>query len=139
MYFELEPEVAGGLGENSVLDSTIHPPSVKHLHYSFDGWLGDCLLESFPCFIVSEQLSNAMEKSELTGYSLSSVEVTKSEQFLELHSELELPIFYRLNITGNRMVDDFSLSDSNTLLASNSALELLKENGLTNCQVSNVS
>ena len=45
MYYILEPEVAGGFGENVVYDpATRH---VEHLHYQFDGWLGDDLLDRF--------------------------------------------------------------------------------------------
>lgn len=40
-FFALEPEVAGGLGPNTVMDRSVHPPRVSHLHYVFDGWMGD--------------------------------------------------------------------------------------------------
>lgn len=43
-YFYIEPEVAGGLGRNTVMNRAVHPPVVSKLHYHFDGWLGDVLL-----------------------------------------------------------------------------------------------
>ncbi|APF85630.1 hypothetical protein HI806_01945 [Ralstonia solanacearum] len=52
-YFFLEPEVAGALGENTVLDASTHPPRVEKLHFEFSGWLGDAILESFPCVIAT--------------------------------------------------------------------------------------
>ena len=51
-YVYIEPEVAGGLGDHTVMDRSVHPPIVSKLHYQMEGWLGDALLESFPVFIV---------------------------------------------------------------------------------------
>jgi hypothetical protein len=53
-YFQIAPEVAGGWGRNTVMDRSIHPPHVTKLHFEFDGWLGDVLLESFPCYIITK-------------------------------------------------------------------------------------
>lgn len=36
-YYYLEPEVAEGIGHNSVLDVSVHPLVVSKLHYYFDG------------------------------------------------------------------------------------------------------
>lgn len=47
MFRYIEPEVAGGLGEETQMDSTVHPPLVKKLHLEFEGWLGDDILETF--------------------------------------------------------------------------------------------
>lgn len=38
-YCVIEPEVAGGLGENTVIDQSVHPPKIARLHYNFEGWL----------------------------------------------------------------------------------------------------
>lgn len=52
-YYVVEPEVAGGFGINTVFTRTEGKPMVVHkLHYEFDGWLGDSLLETTPCYIV---------------------------------------------------------------------------------------
>jgi hypothetical protein len=37
-HFYLEPEVAGGPGEHTLMDQTVHPPIVHQLHYQSD-WL----------------------------------------------------------------------------------------------------
>ena len=34
-YFYIQPEVAGGLGKNTVMDRSVHPPIVSRLHYEF--------------------------------------------------------------------------------------------------------
>src|SRR6476660_8794270 len=64
----LAPEVAGGWGERTVADTSTHPPRVTALHYQFDGWLGDELLESFPCYIVTRRLAHALTAAGLSGF-----------------------------------------------------------------------
>ncbi len=78
-YFELEPEVVGGWGDSTDADVSVHPPRVKKLHYRFDGWLGDVLLESFPCFIITVAAAAALEEVKLTGYRLAPVKISKAE------------------------------------------------------------
>ena len=68
MRFVIEPEVAGGFGRATVLDTRTHPPQVSRLEYEFDGWLGDDLLTTFPCYIVSRRLQDALEMTDLTGF-----------------------------------------------------------------------
>ncbi len=55
----LEPEVAGGWGANIIADTDCHPPRIEHLHYEFEGWLGDPIVESFPCFLILESLASS--------------------------------------------------------------------------------
>lgn len=69
-FYQLEPEVAGGWGEDTVADTTMQPPRVLQLDYCFDGWLGDDLLESFPVWIVTEKLAFLLQGSSLTGFTL---------------------------------------------------------------------
>ncbi|MGH7418144.1 MAG: hypothetical protein ACREKB_10245 [Candidatus Rokuibacteriota bacterium] len=38
-YWILEPEVAGEIGEGTVLEPCTHPPVGHRLHYEFRGWL----------------------------------------------------------------------------------------------------
>ena len=121
----LEPEVAGGLGPKTVLDPSVHPPLIKRLHYEFEGWLGDDLVESFPCFVVSERLARELQQSSLAGFVLDDVKVTTSPEFDELHPELRLPKFRWLRITGIAGRDDFGLGKDHRLVASEAAMGVL--------------
>ncbi len=127
MYFFIEPEVSGGFGDNSVMDTTVHPPKVYKLHYQLDGWLGDELLESFPCFIVSESLAQELEREHLSGFTLEDVEVTKSEQFEELYPGKALPKFFWLQVTGSAAQDDFGIAEDHRLVVSEGALNTLRK------------
>ena len=77
-YFYIQPEVAGGFGENTVLDTSVHPPIVSRLHYELDGWLGDVLLETFPCFIITKDAKTKLQSIGATGIRLDDVEITTS-------------------------------------------------------------
>lgn len=94
MYKLIETEVAGGLGEQIQMDNSFFPPLIKNLHYEFEGWLGDDILESFPCYIVTERLRDGIELGKLTGVSFDKVFISKSETFLELYPDRELPNFF---------------------------------------------
>lgn len=107
MHKILEPEVAGGLGPGTDIDRSTHPPVVRHLNYEVDGWLGDDLLETFPCFVVTARLAGALAASKLSGFQLSLAEVTRSERFDELHPDMVLPAFHRLHVVGIEGADDF--------------------------------
>jgi hypothetical protein len=125
-YTILEPEVAGGWGANTVADVSVHPPAVTRLHYEFQGWLGDDLLESFPCFIVSERLAAELLRSELTGFTLDALKVSTSAEFEELHPGRRLPEFRWLRVAGRAGQDDFGIGPDYRLVVSAAALAVLE-------------
>ncbi|MFB7720728.1 hypothetical protein [Nocardia sp. NPDC056100] len=91
MGFHLvEPEVAGGHGRGTRYDRSTVPVTVTALEYRFDGWLGDALLESTPCFIVTEDLARSIERLELTGVHFDTVSVSISSKGREF-MDTELP------------------------------------------------
>ncbi len=138
-YFVLEPEIAGGWGKRTVADTSVFPPAVASLHYRFDGWLGDELLEAFPCFLVTERLATRLRRSGLSGFRLQSVEVSTSEQFDELYPDRELPAFEWLQPVGRAGLDDFGLTDSHRLVVSGRALAILRKFRLRECLVTEFS
>lgn len=134
-YFVLEPEVAGSLGENTVLDRTAHPPRVTKLHYVFDGWLGDPLLESFPAFIVTSDLKARLQEAGLKGAEFESVEISRSEEFMDRHPGRALPEFERLLPTGQAGRDDIGAASDGRLVVSERALGVLRSSEVENALV----
>ena len=130
----IEPEVAGGWGERTVVDTAVHPPRIRHLHYQFDGWLGDEIIESFPCLIVSQRLA-VLFPSTLTGFELAEVEISKSEEFEDLCPGRILPAFRWLKVNGTAGVDDFGVAEDNRFVISQNALETLRQGMMSNCGV----
>jgi len=134
-YYIVEPEVAGGLGRRTKLDRSVHPPIVHSLHYEFEGWLGDALLETFPVFIVTEVAAETILAARLTGVEFSDLEVTKSEQFDELCHLNRLPNFVWLKPSGVIRNDDFSCANDGRLIVSERALQVLKKVGIDHASV----
>lgn len=125
-FYYVEPEVAGGWGPNTVTDTHDGDPAVvTRLHYVFDGWLGDELLESAPCFIATETLARALTEARLTGFQLGEVEVSRSDQFIELYGDKDLPRFVWLKIEGRPGADDLGMADDSRLVASEAAMNIL--------------
>ena len=57
------------------------------------GWLGNDIVESFPCFIVTDGLKEAILKNCFSGVEFDHVKVTTSYPFEELYPGLTLPPF----------------------------------------------
>ena len=110
---------------------------IKFLHFEFEGWLGDDLLESTPAFIVSSNLENELKKSEFKDYKLEKCLITKSDVFMELYPNKEIPSFTRFIPLGTVEVEGenfnnwsghhFCLSSKGELVVTQKALDFLKK------------
>jgi hypothetical protein len=135
MAYILEPDVAGGWGEGTVADTSSHPPVIQELEYRFEGLSDDDILTSFPVYIVTERLANALLSSHLTGYELSSLKISKSQEFLELHPNAVMSKYRWLKITGEDEKCDFSIGSDFRLVVSDRAFRLLDMHNLSECEV----
>lgn len=142
-YYMIEPEVAGEIGENTVYDNYDEivnekkKPIISHLHFIFDGWLGDELLEVTPCFLVSERLKREIESNGFSGCRFTDVEISYSDEFLELYPNRDVPKFYRLvpletvfienDGYNNPYMKDFMISQKSYLVISESVKKLLSK------------
>jgi hypothetical protein len=135
-FYVVEPEVAGGLGSETV--SSRGPSGhriISRLHYELDGWLGDHLLETTPCFIATKQLADRLLEAGLSGFSTDLVEVSTSEQFRDLYGDRPIPQFIWLKVGGQPGVADLAVAPDLRLIVSAAALELLKSVGLEHAEV----
>lgn len=135
MRYYVEPEVAGGWGEETVADTSVHPPIVHKLHYEMSGWLGDEILETFPCFIVSDELKIDLIKSEITGVEFDDVLVTKSDDFFAMPETSLIPTFYWMKIIGSRKDADVTLSDDHRLIVSDRAYHVLRRHRIAHAEI----
>jgi len=135
-YYILEPEVAGGLGQNADLDRSVHPPRVTRFHYQFDGWLGDPLLETVASFIVTDGLKEKIKTMQASGAKFGDVEISKSGEFEDFFPNRGLPQFAWLQVNGNAGRDDFGLSRTHRLVVSERILDLLRTEGMSHCDIS---
>ena len=137
-FYVIEPEVAGGWGDHIVVDRSVEPARVEHLHYQFDGWLGDELLTTDPVYICTERVAAALQAGTLSGFRLAEVEVSCSSQFRELHPHRTLPPFRWLQVTGQAERNDFGLREGH-LVVSDRALSCLRSFSLTQARVRTVA
>ncbi|MBF4558268.1 hypothetical protein H7698_19485 [Pseudomonas sp. p50] len=121
MFYYVEPEVAGGFGASTLMDPAFHPPVVSQLEYQFEGWLGDELLETFPCFIVTEAVASEITKLGLTGFLLATVKITASAKFEDVEPKTILPAFFWLKVDGKAGFSDFGIAGDYRLVISERA------------------
>jgi hypothetical protein len=135
-YVHLRPDVAGELGEDTVMDVSVHPPKVSRLHYEFEDWDGDVLVTTFPCYLITADAMDHVITHDLTGASFTQALVTTTETLPELKPHVRLPKFVWLKVHGTPGVDDFGLEPPAKLIVSERALELLAGLGLPHAEVS---
>lgn len=136
-YYRLDPEVSGEIGPNSILNTTVHPPIPEKVEFLFKGWLGDCLVESFPVYLILDEVSELLMKEKITGFELDQVTVKKVYPFFEFNASKSLPNFQWLKIVGTGKESDFGLIE-NQLVVSERVLSILKRGGLNHCDVDDV-
>ena len=137
-FFYIEPEVAGGLGANTILDPSTHPPRIDHLHYEFYGWLGDALLESFPCVIATQEASDALIAASITGVESEQMEVSSTDEFQQLYPQRRLPAFRWLKVNGVAGEDDFGVTADLRIVVSEKVINILEPLGLDNALIENL-
>ena len=119
-----EPEVPGRIGPRTQMDRSVHPPRIRALHFVFDGWLGDQLVESFPCYLVTSSLAESLAAAGVTGFALAEAEVETGEPFREVYPGRLLPPFKWLQVVGNADADVYITSD-NRLAGSQKTLDVI--------------
>lgn len=134
-YFFLEPEVVGGLGENTILDASVHPPRIERLHVEIGGWLGDAILETFPCVMATKFAAEALERSGATGIEFAELEVSASAEFHEMYPVREVPSLCWLKVTGDAGKHDFGIATDLRLVVSERALDVLRPFGIQHALV----
>lgn len=109
-FYKVKGEVAAGYGPDTVFDRTKIPIYVVSGHLIFEDWLGSDLLKISPVHYVTDRLAQQLNISGIKGIeSLDILKVEKSENFLELHPNKEIPRCKILRINGKPFQDDLWL------------------------------
>ena len=107
---------------------------MTELHYEFEGWLGDELLETFPCFIVSSALAANLESAALDGFSLDRVIASVPED-IDLADGRAIPDFRWLKVDGRAGAADFGIGPGHRLVVSEKALHVLQSRPLAHALI----
>jgi hypothetical protein len=134
MAFVLEPLIAGELGERTELDPGTHPPLVTAVEYVLDAPVPDDLIESFPVFLVAEDLAYRLKAAGLDGFTVAAALVTPSPEYVELHPGAPTRAYRWLQVSGGPAADCWLASD-HRLCVSDRMMLVLETADLTNCGV----
>lgn len=127
-YHVLDPEATGTVGPGAAWthDASGARSQADPLRCEFAGWLGDDLVGVQPDFVVSGVLADALRASDLTGFELRQVIVTRCGEFVSYGGEFP-DRWERLVPTGDvEAGGDFS-GRNGMLLVSERALALLND------------
>ncbi|MCA1194496.1 MULTISPECIES: hypothetical protein [unclassified Saccharopolyspora] len=139
-FHKIRGNAAGDLGENVVLDTSVHPPGVEHLHFAIDAWAGADLIGRFPVLLVTRRLADALESSGLAAFELRDAEITFEPEADEVRAEQGIdafPEFQWLVVTGTAGQDDLGVTELARLVVSDRALDVLRQFNLEGCKIEN--
>jgi hypothetical protein len=150
----LEPEVPGGWGDGTiyvnaqeVANGEDRIPQIALLHLVIDGWLGDELLTTHPCFIMTTSLSKQLQSHRVTGFEEAPMKVSVSSIFDELQPNVTLPDFTRIAMHGSVIIDetkgrfvswsghDICISQDASLVVTKRVLDLISKPLMSHCNV----
>lgn len=135
MPYCLDPQVAGELGDGTVLDSSTHPPQVSKVDYVLDQSDADELIQSFPVYLVSTNLAPRLQDAGLTGFELSGATVRPSDNYLAIYGNVPPPEYLWLQVTGTAGEADCWLDESAQLCVSDRMMTVIEAAGLSDCLV----
>jgi hypothetical protein len=129
-YKKIQPEVIVGLGDDTEFQEQSVPFStIVKLHLKLEDWLGDDLMECYPCYIVTEYLKNLLETQSFKGFEFQEIKTTLDDIFDNNYQQNKpLPDFHRLLITGQKGQDDLFLDGDKILNVSAAFLDFLGSN-----------
>jgi len=146
-FFSLKAEVAGELGDKSVItDIAARPPVIEKLDFQLQWWRNSAICERILIFVVTTAASQDLTKNGLTGFELRPCTVSKTDEYYYYQRENDptraekLPSLEWLHITGKPFVDDFGLrlgaNIKQGLIVSERALAVLRAHNLDFAEVS---
>jgi hypothetical protein len=97
--------------------------------------VGDVLVTTFPCFLVTEEAKRGLLAIGISGATFADAEVITSEDFERLQPDVELPPFIWLKVDGRAGHDDFGINQSLNLVISERAFDVLDELGLPSASI----
>jgi hypothetical protein len=136
--YVLEPLVAGQLGDGTELDSSTHPPDVLKLEYVLDAPAEEDLIESFPVFLVSEELAAALLAANLHGFRVDEAEVRKSDRYALRHGDLPHKRYRWLRPVPSGSADCW-LDEHSRLCVSERMYAVISSHRIERCEVAELS
>lgn len=134
MPFVLEPHVAGELGIGTRLDPTVHPPQIDAVEYVLDSPSADDLIESFPVFLVSEELGTRLEAAKLHGFALADADVVASPEYRAAYGAAPHKPYRWLRIQPTAAADCWT-DRTGRLCVSDRMMRVLQQADLSNCEI----
>lgn len=131
VYYLVEPEVSGGFGEGSVVDWSSSPPRPLEVEYEVIDWLGDCIVTSFPVFLMVRDTAQKIASLQASGVLVVEAIVSEADEYRDINPGGSLPDLVWLQIAGIPGLDDFGLTRQGNLVVSRRVLEILLADGLT--------
>jgi hypothetical protein len=94
-------------------------------------WLGDCIITSFPCFLILRSTARRIEELNFSGFRVAEAIVSEADEYRDINPDGVLPDLVWLQVDGTPGEDDFGLAGRASLVVSERVLAVLEADGLT--------
>ena len=138
MPYQLEPQVAGELGDDTVMDVSVHPPLVSRVAYELDQPDNDDLIQSFPVYLVERSMADQLVRAGLTGFDLAAAVVRPGEEYEAEYQGKAHKDYVWLRVHGTNQHDCW-IDHTLMLCVSDAMMAVLKSGQLEGCDVVPVS
>jgi hypothetical protein len=106
------------------------------VEYVLDGPTDADLIESFPVFLVSDELGQALTAAGLDGFTLKEAEVVPSREYTEVYGDAPHKAYDWLRVTGDPDTDDVWVDKEHRLAVSDRMMEVLSRFSLEGSDIS---
>lgn len=114
------------------MDTSTHPPVVTDVEYLLDAPVEADLIESFPVFLISVALAEALTSAGLSGFELEDARVLPSLEYREAFDEAPHKEYRRLCPSDGEAADSW-LDKQFRLCVSDRMMDVLERFDLSGC------
>jgi hypothetical protein len=138
-YFVLRPEVPGRWGDNSVMDTSVHPPNISYFQFVFEDWNGSDFFECLSYYFCTDDILNELKLLNIGGFIEIKCTFEIDEQLAYFEPNIILPNFNCLKIIGVKGLDDMFLTRKFHLAVSKRVLDILESKVMYDCEIYELS
>jgi hypothetical protein len=126
MHNYIELPIYGQLGSRTMLDTSVHPPTVLKLHIVLDAVPKSSIFGIFPAIIVSAGMAQKLVGAECTGIELKRAEFEFNEQSrASAKDKALLPSLRWCHVFGRPYSEDFGFAHGTKLIISTKVKKLI--------------
>lgn len=131
-YYNIEPVADAEMAEYARVDFTRKPRKIIHMHVYVFNYPESDLIQSYPVFLVTNQLKESIEAKNLSGAEFLPCVVEKADQYDDFSPGIPPPLLWCFEPCG-KIGDDLIFLSETKFTASERFMDVLKHFSSVGC------